>query len=87
VLDALQAAGKDPDRLVDFAGKLGVVRDMHLLDIGSGLGGPSRYFAHTLGCTVTGIDLTEVTPEKCRLPLFKTVQRFLDEADYGRSCR
>ena len=26
-------------------------------------------------------------PEKCRLPLFKTVQRFLDEADYGRSCR
>ena len=32
---------------------------MHLLDIGSGLGGASRYFAHALGCTVTGIDLTE----------------------------
>lgn len=44
---------------VDFAGELGVARDMHLLDIGSGLGGASRYFAHVLGCTVTGIDLTE----------------------------
>ena len=32
---------------------------MHLLDIGSGLGGASRYFAHELGCRVTGIDLTE----------------------------
>jgi SAM-dependent methyltransferase len=78
VLDALRAAGKDPDRLepgdlapvdefhiggrqatIDFAGELRVTRGMHLLDIGSGLGGASRYFAHALGCTVTGIDLTE----------------------------
>jgi ubiquinone/menaquinone biosynthesis C-methylase UbiE len=29
-----------------------------LLDIGSGLGGPARYFAATHGCQVTGIDLT-----------------------------
>ena len=65
VLDALRAAGKDPDRLepgdlapvdefhiggrqatIDFAGELRVTRGMHLLDIGSGLGGASRYFAH-----------------------------------------
>jgi SAM-dependent methyltransferase len=78
VLDALRAAGKDPDRLepadlapvdefhiggreatVDLARELGVTAGMHLLDIGSGLGGASRYFAHALGCTVTGIDLTE----------------------------
>src|SRR5258708_7011985 len=44
---------------VDFADELRVTRGMHLLDIGSGLGGASRYFAHALGCTVTGIDLTE----------------------------
>jgi ubiquinone/menaquinone biosynthesis C-methylase UbiE len=44
---------------VDFAAELGVTRGMHLLDIGSGLGGASRHFAHALGCTVTGIDLTE----------------------------
>jgi SAM-dependent methyltransferase len=44
---------------VDFAGALGVTRGMHLLDIGAGLGGASRYFAHALDCTVIGIDLTE----------------------------
>lgn len=29
-----------------------------LIDIGSGIGGPARYLAHTYGCRVTGIDLT-----------------------------
>jgi len=31
---------------------------MYLLDIGSGIGGPARYFASAHGCRVTGIDLT-----------------------------
>jgi ubiquinone/menaquinone biosynthesis C-methylase UbiE len=31
----------------------------HLLDVGSGLGGPARYFAARFGCKVSGIDLTE----------------------------
>ena len=31
---------------------------MHVLDIGSGLGGPARHFAEAFGCRVTGIDLT-----------------------------
>jgi SAM-dependent methyltransferase len=31
----------------------------HVIDIGSGLGGPSRYLAATYGCRVSGIDLTE----------------------------
>src|SRR5688572_13560723 len=31
----------------------------HILDIGSGLGGPARYVASRFGCAVTGIDLTE----------------------------
>jgi len=30
----------------------------HLLDIGSGIGGPARWFARHFGCRVTGIDLT-----------------------------
>jgi ubiquinone/menaquinone biosynthesis C-methylase UbiE len=30
----------------------------HILDIGSGLGGPARYVAKRFGCRVTGIDLT-----------------------------
>ena len=32
---------------------------LRLLDVGSGLGGPARYFAAEHGCRVTGIDLTE----------------------------
>ena len=32
---------------------------MHLLDIGCGIGGPSRFFATERNCRVTGIDLTE----------------------------
>jgi 2-polyprenyl-3-methyl-5-hydroxy-6-metoxy-1,4-benzoquinol methylase len=30
----------------------------HILDVGSGIGGPARYFAARFGCRVTGIDLT-----------------------------
>ncbi|MBV8754303.1 MAG: class I SAM-dependent methyltransferase, partial [Hyphomicrobiales bacterium] len=30
----------------------------HVLDVGSGIGGPARYFAKRFGCRVTGIDLT-----------------------------
>jgi SAM-dependent methyltransferase len=32
---------------------------LSLLDVGSGIGGPARYFAAEHGCKVTGIDLTE----------------------------
>ena len=45
-----------------------IVRDVSIagtdsiLDIGSGIGGPARYFARRFGCRVTGIDLT---PEFC----------------------
>lgn len=38
----------------------------HLLDIGSGLGGPARYFAQRFGCRVSGIDLTEPFCEVAR---------------------
>ena len=38
--------------------------DDHILDIGSGIGGPARYFAARFGCKVTGIDLT---PDFCEV--------------------
>jgi SAM-dependent methyltransferase len=43
---------------VDLAARLGIGPGQHLLDVGSGLGGASRYFAAEHGCRVTGIDLT-----------------------------
>ncbi|QXX76380.1 class I SAM-dependent methyltransferase [Methylovirgula sp. HY1] len=44
---------------VDFAAQLEIKPGLEMLDIGSGLGGASRYFAHECGCRVTGIDLTQ----------------------------
>src|SRR5918994_6144310 len=83
ILDALRAAGKDPDQLsiedlapvdefhirgreatVELGYALGISADQHVLDVGSGIGGASRYMASTYGARITGIDLT---PEYCRL--------------------
>lgn len=44
---------------VELARNLGLAQGIELLDIGSGLGGPARYFAEACDCRVTGIDLTE----------------------------
>ena len=44
---------------IEFAAGMGIRPGMHLLDIGSGLGGASRHFAEAHGCRVSGIDLTE----------------------------
>jgi ubiquinone/menaquinone biosynthesis C-methylase UbiE len=44
---------------VDFAVQADFAPGMHLLDVGCGIGGPSRFLAAERGCRVTGIDLTE----------------------------
>lgn len=38
----------------------GLQEGYHVLDIGSGLGGPARTLAAEFGCTVTGLEITEV---------------------------
>src|SRR5262245_15728097 len=45
--DAVQAAAK----------LLGLGPASHVLEIGSGLGGPARYLASTVGCRVTALEL------------------------------
>jgi len=46
------------DATIAFAKDLRLATDARVLDIGSGIGGPARYFAEARGCRVTGIDLT-----------------------------
>jgi sarcosine/dimethylglycine N-methyltransferase len=46
-IDAIRAA----------ADRLAVVPASHVLEIGSGVGGPARYLAHTIGCRVTALEL------------------------------
>jgi ubiquinone/menaquinone biosynthesis C-methylase UbiE len=44
---------------IELAEEMGLNEKMKVLDIGSGLGGPSRRLASTYGCHVTGLDLTD----------------------------
>src|SRR5262249_6841410 len=44
---------------VELAQALPLSEETRVIDIGSGLGGPSRYLAETYGCTVQGIDLSQ----------------------------
>jgi SAM-dependent methyltransferase len=47
-----------PAATAELARDLGLGPDLHLLDIGCGIGGPARHIAAAHGCRVTGIDLT-----------------------------
>jgi ubiquinone/menaquinone biosynthesis C-methylase UbiE len=37
----------------------GISTGQHVLDVGSGMGGPARWLAYKFGCRVTGLDLTD----------------------------
>ncbi len=50
--------GRGLEATADMADQLRVTPADHLLDVGSGIGGPARYMANRFGCRVTGIDLT-----------------------------
>ena len=43
----------------ELAARMELRPGLRLLDVGSGIGGPARYFAAEHSCNVTGIDLTE----------------------------
>jgi ubiquinone/menaquinone biosynthesis C-methylase UbiE len=50
--------GRGLEATQELAGSVAVAASDHILDVGSGIGGPARYFADRFGCRVTGIDLT-----------------------------
>jgi ubiquinone/menaquinone biosynthesis C-methylase UbiE len=55
---------------------LGIDGRSHVLDLGSGLGGPARTLAEVTGCTVTGVDLT---PEFCEVAAALSAWTGLDD--------
>jgi ubiquinone/menaquinone biosynthesis C-methylase UbiE len=55
-VDEFHAGGREAT--TELAGQVGFAPGMHILDVGCGIGGPSRVFAAERGCRVTGIDLT-----------------------------
>lgn len=61
-IDEFHVRGREATRELARAARLDA--NKHVLDVGSGLGGPSRRIAHEFGCRVTGIDLTD---EYCRM--------------------
>jgi ubiquinone/menaquinone biosynthesis C-methylase UbiE len=44
---------------LELAAQMKLTAGSHVLDIGSGLGGPARTVAESYGCRMTGIDLTQ----------------------------
>jgi ubiquinone/menaquinone biosynthesis C-methylase UbiE len=71
-----QFHGRGIDATTEVAGLIEASASDHLLDIGSGIGGPARYFANRFGCRVTGIDLT---PEFCDVARRLTRRLGLDD--------
>src|SRR5215813_1849412 len=71
-----QFHGRGMEATVEIARLLEARATDHVLDIGSGIGGPARYFATHFGCRVTGIDLT---PEFCEVARHLTHALGLDD--------
>jgi SAM-dependent methyltransferase len=71
-----QFHGRGLEATSEIAGLMQAGPADRILDIGSGIGGPARYFANHFGCRITGIDLT---PEFCDVARHLT--RLLDLED------
>jgi ubiquinone/menaquinone biosynthesis C-methylase UbiE len=77
-LDEFHIRGREAT--IELAHLLGLSENYHVLDVGSGLGGPSRTLAAEFRCRVTGLDLTE---EYCRVArMLSEFTRLADRTEY-----
>ncbi|MDW6024762.1 class I SAM-dependent methyltransferase [Mesorhizobium sp. BAC0120] len=58
----------------ELAKLAGIIADMSVLDVGSGVGGPARFLAATYGCRVAGVDLSEPFVDAARYLTGRTGQ-------------
>src|SRR5689334_19164240 len=56
-VDEFHVGGVDATR--ELAAQMELAPGLRILDVGSGIGGPARYFGAEHQCKVTGVDLTE----------------------------
>lgn len=54
-----QYSDNTADQIIALARKAGVDSESHVLDVGCGCCGPAIHIARTLGCRITGVDLSE----------------------------
>lgn len=73
-IDAFHIRGRAATE--ELAGWIGLDATRRVLDVGSGIGGTSRYLAATFGCRCTGID---VTPTHCQVAEMLTARVGLSE--------
>ena len=73
-MDHLHGGGAEATR--GLLARLSPRPAQHILDIGSGIGGPARFLASEYGCRVTGIDLTQ---EFCDVAMMLTEKTGLDD--------
>ena len=59
-----QFHGRGLEATQEMAESLAIAATDHILDVGSGIGGPARYLTRRFSCRITGIDLT---PEFCEV--------------------
>ena len=52
---------------MELAREAGFNKEMRILDVGCGIGGPARMLASEFGCHITGIDITEEFIETAKL--------------------
>ena len=71
-----QFHGRGLEATVEAAAMMQAAPGDHLLDVGSGIGGPARWVARRFRCKVTGIDLT---PEFCDVARHLTRRLGMDD--------